>query len=743
MIKKNGATVVVIEKKQGFSENEKWYFTILKSIGDAVIATDIKSNITFLNPVAESITGWKQEEAMGKPLEKIFNIINEETRKRVENPIARVLREGIVVGLANHTILISKEGKDIPIADSGAPIKDDNGNIIGVVLIFRDITERKKAEEALQESEERLRIKLDFILSPDIEMGEVTLTDLIDLDHLQTIQDAFAKANNIASLITDTDGNPITKASNFSKVCEIIRGTKKGNEQCIRSDKIMGNKAKSLMKPIYEECQSCGFVDASAPIIVSGKYMANWLIGQSNVMGVDAKRIKEYAKEIGANVEEMLKAFSTMEQSSLEHFEKVLDLLWIMAKEISTIGYNNLKLAKQNENLKVIEKKLKESQEWLSTTLMSIGDAVIATNTGGNILLLNPIAESLTGWKQDEAIRKPIEKVFNIINEFSRKSIENPIARVLREGIVVGLANHTILISKDGKEIPIDDCGAPIKDEKGNIIGVVLIFRDITEQKKAKEKLKKYSENLEEIIDERTKELRETQEQLIIKEKLVVLGQVAGGLGHELRNPLGAIKNAAYFLNMALEQPEPEVKETLEILDKEIATSEKIINNLLDFTRSKPPILQDVNINEIIEEELERTIIPKNIEIVSQLSDTLPHILADPVQLVQIFRNIVLNAIQAMPEGGQLVVKSEVPITGWVMISFTDTGVGIPEENKEKVFEPLFTTKAKGIGLGLAVTKTSVEGQGGTIKVKSKVGNGSTFTIKLPFHLKEEKYHGN
>ena len=704
-----------------------------------MIATDIKSNISFLNPVAESITGWKQEEAMGKPLETIFNIINEETRKRVENPIARVLREGIVVGLANHTILISKDGKEIPITDSGAPIKDEKGNIIGVVLIFRDITERRKAEEALRESEERLKIKLDFILSPDIEMGEVALTDLIDLDHLQTIQDAFAKANGIASLITDTDGNPITKASNFCKVCEIIRGTKKGNEQCIRSDKILGNKAKVLMKPIYEECHSCGFVDASAPIIVSGKHVANWLIGQSNVMGVDAKRIEEYARKIGANVEEMLKAYSKMEQSSLEHFEKVLDLLWIMAKELSTISYNNLKLAKSLENLKVTEKKLKESQEWLSTTLMSIGDAVIATNKEGNALLLNPIAESLTGWKQDEAIGKPIEKIFNIINEFSRKSIENPIARVLREGIVVSLTNHTTLISKDGKEIPIDDCGAPIKDEKGNIIGVVLIFRDITEQKKAKEKLKKYSENLEEMVTERTKELRETQEQLIIKEKLTVLGQLAGGLGHELRNPLGAIKNAAYFLNMALEQPEPEVKETLEILNKEIATSEKIINNLLDFTRSKPPILQNVNINEIIEEELERTIIPKNIEIVSQLSDILPHILADPVQLVQIFRNIVLNAIQAMPEGGRLFIKSEVISGEGVIISFADTGMGIPEENLKKIFEPLFTTKAKGIGLGLAVAKTFVEGQGGTIKLKSEVGNGSIFTVKLPFHLKEEK----
>jgi signal transduction histidine kinase len=243
----------------------------------------------------------------------------------------------------------------------------------------------------------------------------------------------------------------------------------------------------------------------------------------------------------------------------------------------------------------------------------------------------------------------------------------------------------------------------------------------------------------------------------IRKEKLAVLGQLAGGVGHELRNPLGAIKSAAYFLNMVLEKPEPEVKETLEILEKEVGTSERIISSILDFARPKPPTRRKVDVNSVLQEALSHTTVPGNVEVVSQLDEMLPMIMADPDQLGRVFGNLVSNAIQAMPQGGKLIVKtsaslrrersversdfdelsrvvepSEVPSPEWMAISFTDTGAGIPQENQWRLFEPLFTTKAKGIGLGLALTRTLVEGHGGRIEVQSEVGKGSTFTVKLP-----------
>jgi PAS domain S-box-containing protein len=280
----------------------------------------------------------------------------------------------------------------------------------------------------------------------------------------------------------------------------------------------------------------------------------------------------------------------------------------------------------------------------------------------------------------------------------------------------------------------------PLRDEEGKIVGTFGLTRDITGRKRAEEALKEYSERLEEMVEERTQELREAQEQLIRREKLAVLGQLAGGVGHELRNPLGAISNAAYFLNMVLENPEPEVKETLEILQKEVKTSERIISSLLDFARTKPPARRKVDINEVVQEALSRIAVPENVEVVSQLDGTLPIILADPDQLGQVFGNIILNAVQAMPQGGQLVVKTsevseKLPKSEWVAVSFTDTGVGISEESLGKIFEPLFTTKAKGIGLGLAVTRTLVEGHGGTIEVESQVGKGTTFRVRLPISV--------
>jgi len=288
-------------------------------------------------------------------------------------------------------------------------------------------------------------------------------------------------------------------------------------------------------------------------------------------------------------------------------------------------------------------------------------------------------------------------------------------------------------------------------------------LEDITARKRAEEALREYSQRLEEMVEQRTQELRDVQEKLMRQERLAVLGQLAGAMAEELRQPLGTISNAAYFLNMVIEAPEPEVKEMLEIMEKEVKTSERIISSLLDFARPQPPIRRIVDVNEVVRETLSCAAVPDNVEVVSQLEEPLPTVLADPDQLAQVFGNLILNGVQAMtlptavgtPEGGRLVVKTSagarlssaeasVKPTGvsgrgdppgrpeWVAVSFTDTGMGISEENMGKLFEPLFTTKPKGSGLGLPLAKTLVEGHGGSIEVESEVGKGSSFTVKLP-----------
>jgi signal transduction histidine kinase len=260
---------------------------------------------------------------------------------------------------------------------------------------------------------------------------------------------------------------------------------------------------------------------------------------------------------------------------------------------------------------------------------------------------------------------------------------------------------------------------------------------EIIVRKQAEEELLHYSERLEHMVEQRTHELSEAQERLLRQERLAVLGQLAGGVGHELRNPLGAIKNAAYLLKMAVHSSEPDVCETLDVLDEEVDHCEHIIASLLDFARPRTSDFAPAPIPEILDAALERVSLPNNVALEKRLGAGLPAVCGDAGQLKQVFRNIIANAVQAMPEGGTLTIAADQDAHGRVAVSVTDTGVGIPVENREKLFEPLFTTKARGIGLGLAVIKTLVERHDGRIDVESEAGKGSTFTVSLPVRGRE------
>jgi PAS domain S-box-containing protein len=279
-------------------QSEESLSATLYGIGDGVLAADDRARVTRMNRVAERLTGWSEREAVGRPLDEVFRIINAQTRAKAPNPVDRVLAEGIVVGLGNHTALISRDGTERPIADSGAPIRDSQGVTRGAVLVFRDVTEERRIDQALRRARDELQ----------------------------------------------------------------------------------------------------------------------------------------------------------------------------------------------------------QSEESLRATLYSIGDGVLATDAHARVTRINPVAERLTGWLEKDAVGHPIAEVFNIINEETRKKAVNPVTRVLAEGVVVGLANHTALISRDGTERPIADSGAPIRGAQGDPRGAVLVFRDITVERQAEETLRQSEEKLRQMI---------------------------------------------------------------------------------------------------------------------------------------------------------------------------------------------------------------------------------------------------
>jgi PAS domain S-box-containing protein len=257
------------------------------------------------------------------------------------------------------------------------------------------------------------------------------------------------------------------------------------------------------------------------------------------------------------------------------------------------------------------------------------------------------------------------------------------------------------------------------------------IYALTVQRVRAQKQLQSYAENLEEMVEERTRELKDAQQKLVRQERLAVLGELAGGVGHELRNPLGVMSNAIYFLKMVQPDTSGKIGEYHEILESEINKAEKIVSDLMDFARLERPTPRQVEINEIVSKVLERRQPDGGIETRLEIPDPAPQAAADPDHVDQILHNLVSNACQAMPEGGILTITVE-NHADQVLINVKDTGKGISPENQENIFQPLFTTKSRGIGLGLAISDKLAHVNGGMIDFETVEGEGTTFCLQLP-----------
>lgn len=370
----------------------------------------------------------------------------------------------------------------------------------------------------------------------------------------------------------------------------------------------------------------------------------------------------------------------------------------------------------------------------LSTTLNSIGDGVISTDSAGIITRLNPIAENLTGWSAAEAAGRHMSEVFHIINAETRSTVINPVDIVISTGRITGLGNHTILISRDGKEYHISDSAAPIisPDNTGEIIGVILVFRDVTGELEVQEKLKH-------------------------SQRMDAIGQLAGGVAHDFNNMLGGILGFAELLQYKFRDD----KETLKLVDMIISTAEKaagLTQKLLSFARKGTIPSSTVDMNHILDDSVEllKRTIDKRISIKLSLQAKDYFVVGDPAQIQNAIINMGINASLAMPGGGTITISSEnifadelylqthnlkLNPDNYIKLEIADTGCGINAEILPKIFEPFFTTRehGKGTGLGLAAVYGTVKQHNGDIIVKSVLNQGTTFTVLLPV-AEEERF---
>jgi PAS domain S-box-containing protein len=740
--------------------------TTLASIGDAVIVTDAQGHVTSVNAEAERLLGWKHAEIVHRPLSDVFRIIDERSRKPAENLVNRALREGAIVGLANHTLLIARDGREIPIDDNAAPIRQGDGPVLGVALVFRDVTQQRTAQRA--------RARLAAIVQFS---GDAIVTKNLD----SIIQTWNVGAERLFGYTAEeVVGKPVT----------IIFPEDRLSEDDAILEKLRRGQAVERLETIRlaRDGRRIPVSESTSPLKDS----------EGNVIG--ASKIIHDVSDIVAAREALIR-----------------------------------------------------EKELLATTLSSIGDGVIVTDTQSRVTFLNPEAERLTGWTSSNADGRPLSIVFRIINERTRRVAENPVEKALRLGTIVGLANHTMLLREDGAEFLIDDSAAPIRDKDGSLFGVVLVFRDVTEQRKlyeAREQLAaivEYSgeaivtKNLDGIIQtwnasaeklfgyradeiigkpvtilipaerrseeeeilsrisrglsaERMETIRlkkngtpipvsvtvspiknpdgevigaskliqditarqrveqERQELLAREQSLRTQAEAAGRMrdeflatvSHELRTPLNAILGWATMLNKD-KLDAPVASRAIESIERNAKRQAELIEDLLDVSRIisgkvrlevKPVVVTSI-INEALD-AVRPAAEAKSIRLDVKIDPAAEHLRADPTRLQQVIWNLLSNSIKFTHAGGEVTVSVK-RIASMAEISVHDTGEGINPDFLPYVFDRFqqadssVTRKHGGLGLGLAITRHLVEMHGGTIKAQSDGKNlGATFTVSLP-----------
>ena len=353
------------------------------------------------------------------------------------------------------------------------------------------------------------------------------------------------------------------------------------------------------------------------------------------------------------------------------------------------------------------EEALRETKDYLHNLLNYANTPVIVWDNEQKISLFNNAFEALTGYKKGSMLGRSIDVLFPPLQKTEiLETIERAMAGEKWQSVEVPI------LCKDGETRIALWNSANVQDKAGNIVATIAQGQDITERKRL-------------------------QEALLKSERLAAIGQLASAVGHEIRNPLGVIKNSAYFLNMMLKDVADEkVVKHLKILEKEVNSANLIISDLLDFARKKPLTLVKTDLNETVKNTLSKITVPENIKVEVKLGE-ISKMLLDEERVQRVCHNLILNAVQAMPEGGKLAIQTTKQDDSAKLI-VRDTGVGIPKEIVPRLFTPLFSTKAKGIGLGLVICKQIVEGHDGNITVDSRVGEGSTFTVKLPIRTEKK-----
>lgn len=392
----------------------------------------------------------------------------------------------------------------------------------------------------------------------------------------------------------------------------------------------------------------------------------------------------------------------------LEHYSRTITFNDRSANLVTLLDITGLKEAQQD---------IVAEKERLMVMVRSIGDGVITTDEKGNVVLMNPRAEDITGFTHEEALGLPVTNVFKVKDERSGQPLPNPVHEVIKRKIQVNQSMDAVLCEKDGAErIVLFGC-APILDGSGQMLGAVLVFHDITEK-------------------------RIMERELLKNQKIESIGLLAGGIAHDFNNMLTVITGNIGLAKLSIE-PEDKLYRYLDNAEKGAFNAVNLSQQLLTFSRGGDPVKETWSIGEIIKDSAVFALRGSASRCEFRLGDGLPPVDVDKGQIGQVLQNLIINADQAMPMGGIITIETKkwecasdalpsLPPLPYVEISVNDQGIGIQKEFLDRVFDPFFTTKQKGNGLGLSIVYSIIRKHGGQITVDSEQGKGTTFHIYLP-----------
>ncbi len=814
-------------RESSLREQREWLRVTLSSIGDAVIAADAAGRVTFINPIAAELTGWQQGEAEGETIQQVFRIINEQTRKPAEDIVERVLRDGKLALLANHTALISRDGREMPIEDSAAPIRDESGNILGVVLVFHDVTEKRKAQQLLNEANRRLTVVLDSIadgfyaLNTEMRFTHIndaalryfrrTREELIgnsiydvfphfagsvfdmayrramssgEPEHLEApaaIMDrtvethAYPGPDNMTVLFRDVTERKRMEEEICRARDELESRVQERTRELTLSEEAVQRANRALLtinacnRALIRDTEELDLLNHVCEIIVQvGGYRMAWVglaepdekkqvrpvasagydegyLEAADISWADTERgrgptglaIREGKIHIGRNMETqpnlgpwraegLKRGYASSIALPLTVNGRTYGALTIYASEADAFSEEETKLlASLADNLsygiasiqvqierKLAEERIARANAMLETVFDGISDPLFMVERDYRIRMLNEASC----------------KYFHIAN--AEDVIAKPCCE-LAPGRCGPCDNCAVTLAISGnKKTAFERKGLfelerieqvtvyPVDEAVGGVSGAIIRISDITES-------------------------RNMERHLIRADRLSSLGVLAGGIAHEIRNPLAGVNlfidvlgDEGKFSRSSKEQ------EILAEIKTNIKRIDGIIKRVLAFSRQSDATTTDrLTVKPLIEDSLklwQSKMAKDGIRHSLFVEENLAEVIGDPIEIQQVLNNLIQNAVEAMEKEGTLSISARNGTLSFdkkrpaVIMKVQDSGAGIPPDQQKNVFNPFFTTKHTGTGLGLAISHRIISRHGGLISFESTLEVGTTFTVELP-----------